>query len=256
MKVPGICKKAVILGTVAALLALTGACGGSSVGLSPAVKRLQAQQYAFDHAHPGLVTCEADVEVLVTESVIAMQEQDQAITPAQAAVRYPGSAAAAAYPYFYGALLADVARHGTPDDVTAYAVVQGNTYLLQDHCLAALSAIHGHPVGSPGSGPAPDTAGCPGSAQLLAAWNAAPPGARHSWTDLVPTGFEDTTCWHQWVVTNPVMNANGTVIFYKHNGQLDLLPATELSKFNSAICNTADTPAEWSSPIDGPATCS
>ena len=98
--------------------------------------------------------------------------------------------------------------------------------------------------------------GCPTSGELLAAWNSAPASARTSWTTLTAPGFFGTECWHQWVVTNPVMQGNGPVVFTNNGGQLSLLPETELSKLDAAICGVAGAPsANWAGP-GGPATCS
>jgi hypothetical protein len=102
----------------------------------------------------------------------------------------------------------------------------------------------------------PYSKGCPTSGELLAAWNAAPVSARTSWTTLTATGFFGTECWHPWVVTNPVMQGNGPVVFTDNGGQLSLLPETELSKLDAAICGVAGAPsAYWAGP-GGPATCS
>jgi hypothetical protein len=103
--------------------------------------------------------------------------------------------------------------------------------------------------------PAANARGCPGTARLLAAWNAAPLAVRRSWTPLSPSGMSGITCWHSWVVASPVMNANGLVIFYEQNGRLRLLPEARLSQFDAAICGSPDAPPAWSGPA-GPATCS
>jgi hypothetical protein len=109
---------------------------------------------------------------------------------------------------------------------------------------------------SPSLAPSPYSVGCPTSDQLLAAWNAAPASVRDSWVaGLTPTGFTGTECWHEWVVSNPVVQANGTVIFTDANGQLDVLPESELSEFDAAVCGVPSIGAAWSGPA-GPANCS
>jgi hypothetical protein len=111
------------------------------------------------------------------------------------------------------------------------------------------------PAPNRSSSPDPDSTGCPTSAQLLLAWNQAPQTARLSWTPLTPTAFEGTTGWNGWVVTNPIVNANGTVIFTETNRQLSLLPETRLSKFDAAVCGVSSAPAAWSNRAAGPANC-
>jgi hypothetical protein len=104
--------------------------------------------------------------------------------------------------------------------------------------------------------PAANTSGCPSSAQLMAAWDAASAEARRSWTPLVPSGMSDITCWRTWAVASPIVNANGLVVFYEQGRQWHLLPQTQLSQFDTAVCDIPGAPAEWSSPAEGPATCS
>jgi hypothetical protein len=50
------------------------------------------------------------------------------------------------------------------------------------------------------------------------------------------------------------MNANGLVVFHAENGRLYVLPETDLSQFDAAICNVTQAPADWSGPA-GPASC-
>lgn len=124
----------------------------------------------------------------------------------------------------------------------------------------AQSATTSAPAPSyPSYTPTPDplSVGCPSSGQLLAAWNAAPASSRGSWfTGMTPTGFSGTECWHQWVVTSPVIQANGLVVFTDTRGQLSLLPETDLSELDAAICGVAGAPTvSWAGP-GGPATCS
>ena len=100
--------------------------------------------------------------------------------------------------------------------------------------------------------------GCPGSARLMAAWNAAPASSFRS-QDIAQgvsiSGFNDISCWRGWVVTSPIANANGTAEF-SESGGLHLMGAAQLRQFNSAVCSSPDSPAAWKNPVDGPAICS
>lgn len=145
---------------------------------------------------------------------------------------------------------------------------------LESACSAAGAAIGGgdsQPAGTAAPGTAasrrpstssqsqasdPYSVGCPASGQLLVAWNAAPAAVRDSWiSGLTPTRFTGTECWHQWVVSNPVVQANGTVIFTDTNGRLAVLPESQLSEFDAAVCGVPGIGAAWSGPA-GPANCS
>ena len=232
--------------------------GGSAASVLPfAAQRVQAQWDAFDNSHPGEVTCEADVEDLVIGAHIVMGNGGLAITPDEALSKYPGSPAAVAiYTYYYNTEFGN-GTSGIPS-VTA----------IQDRCIRLLygsgsqpavapsqSPVAAAPTPSRSSSPDPYSVGCPTSAQLLAAWNAAAASARASWTTLTVTGFFGTECWQRWVVTNPIMQGNGPAIFTDTSGQLALFPATDLSEFDAAVCGVAGSPSDWSGPA-GPATCS
>ena len=104
------------------------------------------------------------------------------------------------------------------------------------------------------AGPPHSASGCPSSARLLAVWNATPARVRRSWTPLTPSGFFAISCWQGWIVSNPVINANGPVVFYQQGG-LHLLPETDLRRFDAAVCSSPDSPAGWQGPA-GPAVCS
>lgn len=99
----------------------------------------------------------------------------------------------------------------------------------------------------------PQASGCQTSSHLLAAWNA-DPSARLSWTTLHVSGFQDITCWREWIVASPITNANGLVVFYTQHGQVHLLPETDLPKLDTAVCSSPDAPSDWTGPA-GPATC-
>lgn len=132
---------------------------------------------------------------------------------------------------------------------------------LESECSAAGVTIGGddsQPAATavPSAAPSSYSVGCPTSDQLLAAWNAAPASVRDSWVSgLTPTGFTGTQCWSQWVVSNPVVQANGTVIFTDTNGQLAVFPESDLSEFDTAVCGVAGIGAAWGGPA-GPAVCS
>lgn len=171
----------------AATLALAG-CGGTSagpgqgrlshVGLSPLVKRIEALDSAYDHAHPGLVNCEATTYALLTESWTDMQHGGQGI-PSEAVTAEYGwkSAVAGAYLPFYDALASYASAHGTRGYGAVRTVTGGPSggYVLRHGklryvagqlartCLAALSTAH-HPQ-APVSPPAGS-----GYAGALAAW--------------------------------------------------------------------------------------
>jgi hypothetical protein len=165
----------IIFAAIAALTVLATGCSSAPAGLSPAAKRFEARQTAFDRAHPGLVICEAAVVVLVSESYEGMQNGGYAITPADAVLKYPGSVAVQVYPHFYEALLSYVASHGLKGNGAVLAVAGGkvNT-LLRKRCLAALAADQ-HRVA-----PASPAATQPGYASALAVWKQTPAAAAAS----------------------------------------------------------------------------
>jgi hypothetical protein len=101
-----------------------------------------------------------------------------------------------------------------------------------------------------------DPATCPGSAQLLTTWGAAAASTRRSWAGpgLTVAGFDSIACWDGWVVATPIADGNGTFVFAQQSG-LHLLPASELNEFNSAVCSSPDSPADWKNPAAGPANC-
>jgi hypothetical protein len=80
-------------------------------------------------------------------------------------------------------------------------------------------------------------AACPSSAQLQAVWNTAPTNVRQSWTGLTVSGFTYISCWQGWIVANPIVNANGSVVFSRQD-MLHLIPVTGLQQFSSAVCSS------------------
>jgi hypothetical protein len=226
------------------------------------VKRFQSEQNAFDHAHPGLVNCEATVDALLAQSHISMQNGGQAISQLRVDEEYAGTAVPRVYPHFYKALLAYVSRHGPADNNAITEVTgeyQGHANELQNRCLAALATRSSPPSSYPTpAAQATGPPGCPGSAALLAAWHAAPASAFQAQSiapGLQVSGFNNISCWHGWIVADPIANANGSVVFGSSGG-LHLLSSTERRQFNNAVCATASAPAAWKSPAAGPASCS
>jgi hypothetical protein len=139
--------------------------------------------------------------------------------------------------------------HGTD---RAWQAVAG---LVPEYCQQfGATGANPTPAYTPSTDPL--SVGCPRSRQLLMAWKAAPASARDSWfRAMTPTGFFGTECWHQWIVTNPVIQANGPVVFTDTGGQLSLLPQTGLSELDAAICGIPGAPSDqWAGP-GGPAMC-
>jgi hypothetical protein len=256
--------RAMIGVAVASLALLTAACSSAPAGPSPAAKRVEARQNAFDHAHPGLVNCQVTVLGLLQKTVTAMQAgYGGGIDINQVMAQYGDqSAVFQAFSELDGQVIAYVDEHGPAGSVgSVYGQARslcaqyGASPALPPNVTPSASAPASQPAASYPT-PTPEhigPPGCPGSAQLMAAWNAAPAGARQ--TRLTVSGFNDISCWQGWVVASPIMNANGLVVFSRHNG-LHLLPSTELQQFSSAVCSSPDSPAAWKNPADGPATCS
>jgi hypothetical protein len=249
---------------VLALAVLLAGCGGTAshgdTGLSPAAKRILAKENAFDHAHPGLVSCEADIEVLISESATSMKDDGQAISPLQADEKYSGTVVPSVYPYFRQTLIAYVASHGLPSAGIVPDITDGGRRpnVLQSRCLSALTARAAQPTTYPT--PTPDATGpsaCPGSAALMTAWNVAPAStfqARSIAPGLQVSGFNNISCWHGWVVADPITNANGSAVFGSSGG-LHLLSSAEIRQFNSAVCAASTSPTDWKSETVGVVAC-
>ena len=104
---------------------------------------------------------------------------------------------------------------------------------------------------SPTATPPSLVAACPTSAQLTAAWNAAPATVQQSWAapGINVTGFQGITCWSTWVVASPVSTSPGNGIFvFSQVGHLHLQPVPELQQFSSAVCASSGSPAAWRGP--------
>jgi hypothetical protein len=96
----------------------------------------------------------------------------------------------------------------------------------------------------------PAAAACPNSAQLLAAWNAAPTALRDSWVGVQVTGFTAISCWNGWVVAVPVSPSpgNGEVVF-SQTGNLHLITTSELQQqFTQEVCSSPSAPPGWKEP--------
>ena len=255
----------------AAVAVLAAACGtghagtSTGTGLSPAVRRFQAQQAAWEKAHPALFHCEVEVDILLAKDLNAIEQGYDGIDPNQVMTQYGvQSAIFQAYIQLQGQLTNQVDQYGTTD---ALQPVYRQVVATCQQYGADPPPSQPPPVTAPLASPAPaapapassvpsaNASGCPGSAQLMAAWDAAPPSARRSWTPLSPSGMSSISCWRAWAVASPVVQANGLVIFREQSGEWHLLPETELSWFDGAICNAPGAPAAWSGPA-GPATCS
>jgi hypothetical protein len=122
--------------------------------------------------------------------------------------------------------------------------------------IAALDSFFGTPglaLSSQVPGPAASP-GCPSSAELLTAWNAAPPSAFKSQgiaPGLPVSGFSTITCSQGWVMAYPSANANGYALF-SERGALHMLSAADMRQFNSTVCSSPSTPAAWKNPVQGP----
>jgi Protein of unknown function (DUF2510) len=242
---------------------------GNAVQLSPIVKRIEALDNAYDNAHPGLAACEGSVDATLIESYLLIQKGLSGIPPGYIissghVITDPNPVTRKVYSYFYYQLGDYVAVHGTSADTLAavtgglgsgYVIRQGELRLittrLSDACLVTLKG-GSYPVIVPYPTPSPEVTGppgCPGSAALMAAWQAAPEEAA---TRI--SGFNDISCWQGWVVASPITNANGMVAFSSRGG-LHLLSSAEMQQFDSAVCSSPNAPADWSGPA-GPANCS
>ena len=243
-------------GTAAAVLLAAG-CGSSSTS-TPAHPAAGTSQAAPVSTLSPLDQCVADVDQLLVQDLNAIENGYSGIDTNQVMVQYGmQSPVFDAYIQLQGQLINQVDQYGaanalapverqTPATCQGYGAgpqqPAGIVPSLSPQTTAAASPV-----------PSANSSGCPSSAQLLAAWNAAPPAARQ--TPLSPSGMSDITCWRAWAVASPVWQANGLVVFHEQGGQWHLLPETRLSQFDAAVCSNPDAPTAWSGPA-GPATCS
>lgn len=131
--------------------------------------------------------------------------------------------------------------------------------------VAAASAACGHGSRTPGPGarststarppgttaPASSRGTCPASAQLAAAWEAAPAAVRQS---SRISGFKDIRCWRSWVGALPAAGAapssSGGYVFFSVAGGLHVLVPAEQAGFKKAICASSSTaPLPWAGPV-------
>jgi hypothetical protein len=122
-------------------------------------------------------------------------------------------------------------------------------------CIATDSAgdVYFYAPGAAASSPPaaaspPPAAACPDSAQLTAAWNAAPVTAQQSWAapGINITGFQGISCWSTWVIASPISTSPGNgIIVFSQAGQLHLQPVAQLAQFRSAVCSSSASPAAW-----------
>jgi pimeloyl-ACP methyl ester carboxylesterase len=117
--------------------------------------------------------------------------------------------------------------------------LNGNNLVL--HKATSLGAQSSQPAAA---------AACPNSAQLLAAWNAAPTALRDSWIAVQVAGFTAISCWNSWVVAVPVSPSpgNGNVVF-SQTGNLHLITTAELNQqFAQEVCSSPNAPPSWKEP--------
>lgn len=133
----------------------------------------------------------------------------------------------------------------SPGGLCVAADSAGNVYIDPDVTAPPATAT------SPASATPTTTAECPTSAQMVAAWNAAPAATRQSWAapGIVVTAFQGASCWNGWVVASPVSHTpgNGTFIFSLQGG-LHLQPVTDLQQFDTAVCASPSAPQPWKGP--------
>jgi hypothetical protein len=255
-------------GAAAAALLAAG-CGSSSTSTppQPAVSAQPGQAGSSEAPLSPLGQCVRAVDQLLIQDLDAIEAgYPGGIDTTQVMDRYGAlSAIFQAFVQLQAQLASQVAEYGTTNALApvgrqVVATCQEYGAGSQQPAVPAPSpspqtTAAAVPASAPASPiPSANARGCPSSAQLLAAWAAAPPAVRQ--TPLSPSGMSDITCWRAWAVASPVWQANGLVVFYEQDGQWHLLPETELSQFDAAVCGSPDAPPAWSNPADGPATCS
>jgi hypothetical protein len=101
------------------------------------------------------------------------------------------------------------------------------------------------------------TVACPDAAQVLTAWNTAPPTVRDSWAapEAELFSFQHISCWNGWVAAEPVGNGNGWFVFSQVDG-LHLVPASDMPEFTKDVCSSTKSPSSWKSDWTGPTNCS
>jgi hypothetical protein len=269
---------AIMISSLAVLAVACSARQASVVHLSPVVKRIEALDSAYGRAHVSLLNCEVTVDVTLAVSYINMQRGGAGIPPGYAVkdgrvVAISDPVIINVYSNFYDALTAYIASHGTRDGqavstltgpLGGYVLRHGKLRYIAGHlasaCQAALKGATSPAPLSPYPTPAAEAKGppgCPGSAALLAAWHAASASAiraQGAGPGLQVSGFMDISCWQGWVVADLITNANGSAEFGSSGG-LQLLSGGELQQFNTAVCDSPNSPSDWKGAAAGPAVC-
>lgn len=158
-------KGARAISVLLAAVLVTG-CSSAPSGLSPAVKRIEARQSAFDRAHPGVVHCEVTVMILLSDTVNAMQQgYSSGIDPNQVMAKF--GAYSAVYLTFInvdGQVIAYVDEHG---QVGSVASVRG---MVRTDCQHYLAVSSSSPASAPLAQPTSPAAEQPGFAGALSVW--------------------------------------------------------------------------------------
>lgn len=96
----------------------------------------------------------------------------------------------------------------------------------------------------------------PTSAQLLAAFKAAPASVRDGWTAVGAQlfGFDGIECWKAWVVADASGSGDGNMVFSTAGG-LHLMPQTDMDQFGATVCGDPSAPKAWKGPDTGLAVC-
>lgn len=96
----------------------------------------------------------------------------------------------------------------------------------------------------------------PTSAQLLAAFYAAPASVRDGWTaeGAKLFGFDGIECWKAWVVADASGSGDGNMVF-STSGGLHLMPQTDMQDFGATVCSDPSSPKTWKGPDTGLAVC-
>jgi hypothetical protein len=96
----------------------------------------------------------------------------------------------------------------------------------------------------------------PSSAQLLAAFNAAPASVRDGWTAVGAKlfGFDGIECWKAWVVADASGSGDGNMVF-STSGGLHLMPQSDMDQFGATVCSDPSAPKTWKGPDTGLAAC-
>ena len=110
----------------------------------------------------------------------------------------------------------------------------------------------------PSGATAASAASCtkPTSAQLLAAFNAAPASVRDGWAAAGAKLFDfgGIECWKAWVVADASGSGDGNMVF-STSGGLHLMPESDMEQFGATVCGDPSSPKSWKGPDTGLADC-